>query len=716
MRPSIWFLIAMSLVAPAQEPESTLHSTVNEVLLDVVVRDKKAHIIRDLRPEEVQVFEDGVPQKLRHFEFYDGRATPAAPAAAAPATATSPAPANAPNATNAPSAPNAPYSVQELRDIGVVSVVVANLNQEGRKVTLDTMRDFLKNEMRPNTYIGVFWLTRNGIRQVEPYNNDAEKISSAVLRAVNGIGLESPNQLARLTSGWEGDASEGLPLGNGQPGGGPGRELADLMSTQWIDDMQDTYQDSANYLSQLHRLVQSQAAIPGRKLVMLFSSGLPIHPDTIEVFNTVISTANRSNVSFYAIDTMGFGTPDLSKSRRMLAQAAQASMAQQLGGVSGGDQSVTRVQASSSEIAEASIRADTRGNLATLAEGTGGALLSTSMDLPKMLGRALEEVQTHYELSYSPLNMNADGRFRKIEVKVSRPGAVVFARSGYYALPLLNNRQIYPFEMATLNALNAKPAPQQFDFHAGAIQFRAGQRRTQFSFAFQVPTAGLTITEEKPWAKVHVAVTVLMKDEKGLVVQKISRDIPYQVPLEKSAELKRGVVTFTAPFLLPPGRYTLETAALDRENMKASVRRSALVVGQGSGLSMSDVVLVRRVDAVEASADVSDPLQAKGGKVTPELSGSVSQNGDGAVRFYAAAYPPAPVDAPVEVNLVIARDGQTVVRTGASAVPVEAGGAAPILVRVPGEKLPPGHYEAQITFQYKGQVVSNVAPFTVEAQ
>jgi len=721
LRRWIWLLLVCPLTAPAQETEPSLHTTVNEVMLDVVVRDKKAHTIRDLRPEEVKVFEDGVPQTLRHFEFFEGhlmptttpQPSPAAPACAPPVRASSPL-----------------NNVQELRDISVVSVVVANLDQQGRKVTLDTMRDFVKTQLRPNTFVGVFWLGRGSIRAVQSYTNDAGKISDAMMRAVEGVGIEGRPTLQGLRrvgeSGWDGDAGElsdpnslGLDTSD-QPVTGPAdavsRAIANMMSSQWIGEMHDVYQDSMSFLTRLSELVQSQAAIPGRKVVLLFSSGLPMHPDAVEVLNNVISSANRANVSVYAIDTTPYGRADLSNSRRMLAVAAQASRARQMAQVSGGSQEVTPIEVAAPQLAEASIRADTRGNLGTLAEGTGGALLSTSMDLPKALGRVLEEVQTHYELTYSPLNSDADGKFRNVEVKVSRPGAVVFARSGYFALPLFNERQIYPFEMVTLKALNTKPLPRQFDFHAAALQFRPGLKSTQYSFVFEVPTSDLTMVEEKPWEKVHVDVTVLVKDERGQVVQKISRDIPYQMPISKKDELKRGVVSFTAPFLLDPGRYTLETAVVDRQSMKASVHRSTLVVGHGSGLSMSDIALVRRVDAIDGPANGADPLQAKGGKVMPELSGSVTPGSGAQVQFYAAAYPPLPMDAPIEVSMEIVRDGQPLVRSALSEVPAETSGVVPVLVGVPSDKLPPGHYEAQLTFLYKGQNVSNVTAFTVDAQ
>jgi len=105
---------------------------------------------------------------------------------------------------------------------------------------------------------------------------------------------------------------------------------------------------------------------------------------------------------------------------------------------------------------EDSIHANTMGNMAELADGTGGKLLPASLDLRDPLHHVMEEARTHYELSYSPSNRQLDGGFRKVEVKVRRPGTKVFARGGYYAVPVLNGHEIYPFELATLRALNTK--------------------------------------------------------------------------------------------------------------------------------------------------------------------------------------------------------------------------------------------------------------------
>src|SRR5580658_1770110 len=90
MRNLLFVLLALPLMAPAQETAPTLRTTTNEVLLDFVVRDKHANTIKDLRPDEVQVFEDGVLQPLRHFEFLNGHsAQEVAPAPAAASTGSS---------------------------------------------------------------------------------------------------------------------------------------------------------------------------------------------------------------------------------------------------------------------------------------------------------------------------------------------------------------------------------------------------------------------------------------------------------------------------------------------------------------------------------------------------------------------------------------------------------------------------------------------------
>src|SRR2546430_10997404 len=74
-----FLLSASSLEAQGQSQQDTsgqatpptVRSTAQEVVLDMVFRDKKGRTIRDIRPEEIHVSEDGVEQKVTSFRLVE---------------------------------------------------------------------------------------------------------------------------------------------------------------------------------------------------------------------------------------------------------------------------------------------------------------------------------------------------------------------------------------------------------------------------------------------------------------------------------------------------------------------------------------------------------------------------------------------------------------------------------------------------------------------
>jgi VWFA-related protein len=77
--------------------------------------------------------------------------------------------------------------------------------------------------------------------------------------------------------------------------------------------------------------------------------------------------------------------------------------------------------------------------LSELAEQTGGRAFSASdpNDLPGVAARIGIELRNQYVLAYSPKNQNKDGKYRRVEVKVTEtagiPSLKVRWRNGYYA-------------------------------------------------------------------------------------------------------------------------------------------------------------------------------------------------------------------------------------------------------------------------------------------
>jgi len=79
-----------------------------------------------------------------------------------------------------------------------------------------------------------------------------------------------------------------------------------------------------------------------------------------------------------------------------------------------------------------------RGLLADIAEATGGTAFFPSgiKDLDRIYEQVLGEVRAQYTIGYLSTNEKADGSWRKVDVKITRPdarGLHIRARKGYYA-------------------------------------------------------------------------------------------------------------------------------------------------------------------------------------------------------------------------------------------------------------------------------------------
>src|SRR6516164_4936840 len=97
----------------SQAASPTVRSTTQEVVLDMVFRDKKGRAIHDIRPEELHVLEDGVEQKLTSFRLVEGKTA---------------------ESLNPPK-PGVPESVaptlDPMREVRLVTLVFEGLDQEG---------------------------------------------------------------------------------------------------------------------------------------------------------------------------------------------------------------------------------------------------------------------------------------------------------------------------------------------------------------------------------------------------------------------------------------------------------------------------------------------------------------------------------------------------------------------------------------------------------
>jgi VWFA-related protein len=137
--------------------------------------------------------------------------------------------------------------------------------------------------------------------------------------------------------------------------------------------------------------------------------------DNAKVFRDIMVLAQRNNVSIYPVSSAGLQTVDVDVSRRVTPNPSNP--------IAGQDrlQVMERL-------------GDRVRNLQSLAENTGGIAVVQNNDLEAGMRRIVDDVSASYLLGYYSTNANADGRFRKIDVKMKAPDVTVRARRGYVAM------------------------------------------------------------------------------------------------------------------------------------------------------------------------------------------------------------------------------------------------------------------------------------------
>lgn len=134
--------------------------------------------------------------------------------------------------------------------------------------------------------------------------------------------------------------------------------------------------------------------------------------DTSDQFRReIIGEANRANAAYYTVDAArlraGIQTPIISQ-----------------------DPVVATAQMRSVDREFFSTPLET---LKTLGAATNGLAIVDSNDLASGLQRIVTDFNSYYLLGYNSTNSKLDGKYRKISVRVKRPGVEIRAREGYTA-------------------------------------------------------------------------------------------------------------------------------------------------------------------------------------------------------------------------------------------------------------------------------------------
>jgi len=704
-----------------------IHTTTREVMLDLVVRDRHRHAVQDLRPEEVEVYEDGVRQSVRSFSRVHGTEELQRERTA-----------EAKSVDSAKSG-EAPKALNTLRQLNFVSVVLADVAPLNLEFARRALHEFLTSDTLPNTYVTVYRLDRT-LNLIEPYTNDKDRLAKAVETASRGVhvmtsstgpGTVSSSAVATMQA----DAENILAA----PGTGQATTQAVLttlanplgpLSTDPLFAANAASQDvsvtlgnailtqallikglrfSAVYegmtqVDALRELVRSEERLPGRKIVLYLADGLQFPANRRDVVDNLISYSNRSGVTFYTIDTRGLNVDD----PMMEALAAQ----KRTGAESSVHVSDPHTAVFEDDDVQLTAVASTQLTMRELAESTGGFSVTNTNEIALPMQRMMEDIRTHYELTYAPTSTKYDGHFRKIEVKVNRPKVTVQTRRGYYAVPDVNGEPLQPYELLALNAMNAQTGEPGFPYEFAAMKFRPDPQSVEYEVTFEIPLSGLKSVKDdkKGTAHFQAGLVAFIHDESGNVIGKISRELARDVSIDSAVQTSKDRILYAEPVRLPPGHYVIDAAATDEPSGKTSVKRISLFVEPTNKLSLSSVELVRRFEPLAGPRNPVSPFELESGRITPSLASSVTKGLP--VSLYFVVYPAKKdsADAP-NVTLELLKDGKAIARKPLNLAAQEADGTFPMLVQLAPEE---GQCDVVVTARQGADVAQSSLSLRVE--
>jgi VWFA-related protein len=551
-------------------------------------------MVKNLRPEEIEVTDDGVVRKVRSFRSVGSVGSGGGDGSGSDPTGLTAARSAVSQVLNPTLTPG--------KETRLVTLVFDQLLPSQRMFAKQAASELVKSPGRDVLF--AFFRIDQSLKLLESYTSDPERIRVAIERATNPsyfLNIDEESRIAKnqTTAALAEQllAMKTATAASGQYTTTDQRITQMTLNMLQFADAGEQKEQSRAQLVALWALVKEQQQLPGRKTLVYFTGGMNVPPEYNERFQAIVADANLANVTVYAINAGGISTYLGNTSGNLLLEQAGASSHTNMVDRTG---FVSVDQAQVFDRSEGAVQANIQNALDALTHDTGGFYANTN-DFRSPVRRVLEEVNFHYEVTYSPGIEKYDGHLRKILVKIARPDVRVLTRSGYYAMPpAIPGMALQPYEGPMLNALSMQTLTREstIPFRAEAKMFGA-----KTSLVVDVPIEQMALTSDAAAGsfRMHMSVLGLFKDLDGGIVQKVSRDVPAKGKLENLESTRAGHFIFTQHVDLPPGHYTLETAVFDRESLKIGVKKQVVIVpAQAGDLSLSSLSLVRKVATARA--------------------------------------------------------------------------------------------------------------------
>ena len=549
------------------QPPVTFRSEINYVEVDARVLDGQGAFVPGLTAADFQVLEDGKPQKVDAFSFI-----------------------NIPVERQArPLFAKAPIERDVADNItgydGRVYVIVLDdqhthpLRSQRLKAAA---RQFVMRYMGANDTAAIVYTSgRSDVAQ--EFTNSQRRLLAAVDkfmgRKLRSSTLERFDEEQRT----RGTRQQGDRIDD------PFDQERAMMARTTLDSLRNL----SNYL----------AGISGRrKAIIYFSEGVDY--DIYDVFSTsggasavlqasrdAVAAATRANVSIYGIDPrgLGAGADDLIE-----VQDTPQDTSLNLGLSTFGNE-VQRSQDS----------------LRVLSTETGGFAVVNQNDMATAFERVVADNSAYYLLGYYSTNERRDGRFRKIEVKVTRPGLTVRSRKGYVAARGRNEVKDDGKTAPELRAALSSPLPTSaLPMALAAAVFKGGAGKGAVVLSTLIAARDLDLVEKDGTFNNQLELVITAADYGGKSFPGDRATLTLAMKPDSVQRLRAGGFRILNSIDLPPGRYQLRVAARESNTKRAGSVVYDLDVPDFTKdkLALSGLALTSATSGLIPTARPKDPL------------------------------------------------------------------------------------------------------------
>ena len=515
----------------SQAPPVIFRTEVNYVELDAIVTDAQGNVVPDLAQTDFEVLEDGKPQKVSTFAHVD-------------------LPIEKPEKPLFASAPIEP-DVQTNRAVEgrIYLIVLDDLHTAVARTpqVKRTVREFIESAMGATDVAALVYTGGNNASQ------DFTSNKRLLIEALDKfVGRKLPSATLNQLNNTRTDPSGAVVAGPD------------------IDEAERSYR-TRQVMASIRKLSEFMAGVRGRRKAMLwFGEGVDYDVSKVldpgytlgsaasdsgvarslanstvvlDDIRYAIAAAQRSNVAIYTIDPRGLFSPgdDLIE----------------VGGIT--DDLGQPVSAMQQEVRAA------QDNLRQIAVDTGGFAVLNTNQFANAFERIIRENSSYYLLGYYSTNEKRDGRFRKVQVRVNRPGMNVRSRSGYVgpsgkAPPPVVTRPDAP-PAAVTDALGSPLPVSGVPMRVYAGAFKGAAPNAAIAIALELDASHFNFVNRNGlWVEqVDVITTAMNATGKSFPGERQKLALSLR-PETYDRVIKNGL-RVVMQMDLPPGRYQLRVAA-----------------------------------------------------------------------------------------------------------------------------------------------------------